>query len=75
MFCESRDCHKKAFPFPDTNYIVRLVQKRRLCGDLVWAVTQLPLNKKEAIDAVNNVLRTLDELTRNINSQVSDSSS
>lgn len=67
--CPSTHPHlKPGQPQPqNTNNIVRLLYKKRVCNELVRAITQLPFQKKEAVDTVNQVLKTLDEITKNIN--------
>uniref|UniRef100_F1KPI8 HECT-type E3 ubiquitin transferase n=2 Tax=Ascaris suum TaxID=6253 RepID=F1KPI8_ASCSU len=50
------------------NPILRLLIKKRICIELAKVPWHLNLSTKEGIDALNHVLKTLDELTRSINS-------
>ncbi|VDM34305.1 unnamed protein product [Toxocara canis] len=49
------------------NPILRLLLKKRICIKLAKVPWHLNLSTKEGVDALNHVLKTLDELTRSIN--------
>ncbi|VDM48537.1 unnamed protein product, partial [Toxocara canis] len=49
------------------NPILRLLVKKRICIELAKVPWHLNLSTKEGVDALNHVLKTLDELTRSIN--------
>ncbi|KHN86002.1 E3 ubiquitin-protein ligase HUWE1 [Toxocara canis] len=53
------------------NPILRLLVKKRICIELAKVPWHLNLSTKEGVDALNHVLKTLDELTRSINSAAS----
>ncbi|CAJ0931067.1 unnamed protein product, partial [Mesorhabditis belari] len=53
-----------------TNTMVRLLYRKKICSELARVLALLPLGKKESVETVNNVLRTLDELARSINSLI-----
>ncbi|VDK39329.1 unnamed protein product [Anisakis simplex] len=70
---DSRSAAPSSSASPTTNQILRLIIKKRICIELTKVAWHLNLSTKEGIDALNHVLKTLDELTRSINKFVLDS--
>jgi hypothetical protein len=57
-------------PSVQTNSMLRLFCKKRICLDLAKAPVYIDIADKESIDTINHVLKTLEELTRTINAPV-----